>query len=102
MHSLDDVPAIVEHSFDVFRVDGAREVRVTIMLAVAARRTYTLERQGGRNRMPPTVARIDRGTNARITCIILTRNSSLIKYLALMTSGTSEGSADIPGSTGVW
>lgn len=35
MHSLNDVPAIVEHSFDILRIDGAGEVRVTIVLAVA-------------------------------------------------------------------
>lgn len=45
MHPLDDVPAIVEHSLDVFRIDGARKVRVTVVLAVAARRTYALQRQ---------------------------------------------------------
>lgn len=45
MHPLDDVPAIVEHSFDVLRVNGAREVRVTVVLAVTARRTYALEEQ---------------------------------------------------------
>jgi len=43
MHPLNDIPAIVEHSLDVLRVDGTREVRITIVLAVAARRTYTLE-----------------------------------------------------------
>jgi len=43
MHPLNDIPAIVEHSLDVLRVDGTREVRITIVLAVAARRTYTLQ-----------------------------------------------------------
>lgn len=42
VHPLDDIPAIVEHSLDIFRVDGAGEVRVTVMLTIAARRTYTL------------------------------------------------------------
>jgi len=45
MHSLDDVSAIIEHSLDVLRVDGARKVWVTIMLAIAARRTYALDKQ---------------------------------------------------------
>jgi hypothetical protein len=44
MHPLDDIPAIVEHSLDVLRVDGTRKVRITIVLAVAARRAYTLEK----------------------------------------------------------
>lgn len=43
MHPLDDVPTIVEHSLDVLRVDGTRKVRITIVLAVATRRTYALE-----------------------------------------------------------
>lgn len=43
MHPLNDVPAIVEHSLDVLRIDGACEVRITIVLAVAARCTYTLK-----------------------------------------------------------
>lgn len=45
MHPLDDVSTIVEHSLDVLRVDGARKVWVTIVLAVAARRTYALDKQ---------------------------------------------------------
>ena len=43
MHSLDYVPTIVEHSLDVFRVYGAREVRVAVVLAVPTRRAYALE-----------------------------------------------------------
>jgi len=45
VHPLDDVPAIVEHSLDVLRVNGACEVRVTVVLAITARRTYALEKQ---------------------------------------------------------
>lgn len=45
VHPLDDVSAIVEHSFDVLRVNGACEVRITVVFAVTARRTYALEKQ---------------------------------------------------------
>lgn len=45
VHPLNDVPAIVEHSFDILRVNGARKVRVTVVLAVTARRTYALKKQ---------------------------------------------------------
>jgi len=50
MHPLDDIPTIVEHSLDVLRVDGTREVRITIVLAVTARRTYTLEQATNKRR----------------------------------------------------
>lgn len=49
MHPLNDVPTIVEHSLDVLRVDGAREVRVTVVLAVTARSTYALRKERRRN-----------------------------------------------------
>lgn len=37
MHSLDDVPAVIEHPPDVLCVHGASEVGVAVVSAVAAR-----------------------------------------------------------------
>lgn len=109
VHPLNNVPTIVEHSFDIFRIDGACEVRVTVVLTVAARRAYTLKRKtsGYSAKMSGNIQRRTISIDQLIRWnerneIILTRNSSLIKYFALMTSGGSEGSATTPGSTGVW
>ena len=35
VHPLDNVAAIIEHAADVLGVDGARKVRVAVVLAVA-------------------------------------------------------------------
>lgn len=43
VHPLNDVPTIVKHSLDVLRIDGTCKVRITIVLAVAARCAYTLQ-----------------------------------------------------------
>lgn len=40
VHPLYYVPAVIEHSADVFRVHGACEVRVAIMLAITTCRAY--------------------------------------------------------------
>lgn len=42
MHTLNDVSTIIEHTFYVFRIDGAREVRIAVVLTLSGRRTYTL------------------------------------------------------------
>lgn len=66
MHPLDDVPAIVEYSLDVFRIDGACEVRVTVVLAVAARRTYALQRQADRSNVRRCLSIEEREINCNV------------------------------------
>lgn len=48
VHPLYYVPAVIEHSADVFRVHGACEVRVAIMLSVTTCRAYPLQMGEGR------------------------------------------------------
>lgn len=47
MHSLDDVPAIVEHPPDVLCVHGTGEVGVAVVSAVATRSADPLRRGDG-------------------------------------------------------
>lgn len=42
MHSLNNVTTIVEDSLDIFCVDGAREMRITVVFAIAGRCTDAL------------------------------------------------------------
>ena len=35
--SLDDVPTVIKHPFDIFRIDGAREMGVAVMSTVLFR-----------------------------------------------------------------
>lgn len=36
VHSLDDVPTVVKYPADIFRVNSARKMRVTVMTSVSA------------------------------------------------------------------
>lgn len=38
MNSLDDITAVLEYASNVFRVDGAREMRIAMVTTVAGRR----------------------------------------------------------------
>lgn len=43
MHPLDDIPAVVEYTANVLRVDGTREMWVAVVLTFTSRRTYPQE-----------------------------------------------------------
>lgn len=47
VHPLYYVPAVIEHSADVFRVHGASEVRVAVVLAVTTCCAYPLQERKG-------------------------------------------------------
>ena len=43
MHPLDDVTTIIEHAANILRIDGAGEVRIAIMFAIARGRRNAQE-----------------------------------------------------------
>ena len=43
MHPLDDVTTIIEHAANILRIDGAGEVRIAIMIAIARGRRNAQE-----------------------------------------------------------
>ena len=85
MHSLNYVSTVVEHTSDVFGVDRTRKVRITVVLPITAGRTYALNKHNNQYNTHT-------GTVTVLEDAIHTRNSSLIKYLALTKSGSSPGS----------
>lgn len=58
VHPLNDVPAVVEHPADVFRVHGAGEVWVAVVPAVPARRAYPLRGTNKGQQLPRSTSRV--------------------------------------------
>lgn len=110
MHSLDDVPTVVKYPADIFRVHSARKMRVTVMASVSACRAdplleskrITLEMKNANAANVAVISHaqfkfqnsLTQNILKGIHCIIKTptRNSSRMKYLALVTLGSSPGS----------
>lgn len=103
MHSLDDVPTVVKYPADVFRVNSARKMGVTVMTSVSARcadplldsemTTVLRKRQYVQSGLK-YIRTVLTSNSERLDPLseTPTRNSSRMKYLALVTLGSSPGS----------
>lgn len=78
---MNNVSTIIEYPFNIFRIYSTCEMRITVMFTVPTCCRNTLN-----TKIELTL--LNEGNNL----ILLTKNSSRMKYLALITSGSSPDS----------
>lgn len=70
MNTLYDVTAVIEHPLDIFRVDGAGEVRIAVVFTFAGGCTYALKQKSSNNN------KTHKNTDIMVKLVVLTQYSN--------------------------